>query len=244
MKQTAFTLAEVLITLGIIGVVAAMTLPSLIANHQKQVYVTGAKKAVNTVSNMFYKIMADEEVASVKDTSIFAKSYCVSNLELDSDGKPINLGSYGSECDDGYGDSSALESVIPKYIKTVKICKGLQCGTGIRHRQNDFTCNNDVCTLISGSTTFGTFDSGYADSLDKLVVYSSDGIIYYFAPGSYGLMVAFDVNGERGPNEHGRDLFYMMSRDGKIYGSSWTSGQFGEKTPLGHLMSNGWNMDY
>ena len=45
MKQTAFTLAEVLITLGIIGVVAAMTLPSLIANHQKQVYVTGLKKA-------------------------------------------------------------------------------------------------------------------------------------------------------------------------------------------------------
>ena len=34
MKQ-AFTLAEVLITLGIIGVVAALTIPTLISNHKK-----------------------------------------------------------------------------------------------------------------------------------------------------------------------------------------------------------------
>ena len=32
-----FTLAEVLITLGIIGVVAALTLPSLVTNYQKQI---------------------------------------------------------------------------------------------------------------------------------------------------------------------------------------------------------------
>ena len=35
-KKFAFTLAEVLITLGIIGVVAAMTMPSLIANYQEK----------------------------------------------------------------------------------------------------------------------------------------------------------------------------------------------------------------
>lgn len=34
--KKAFTLAEVLITLGIIGVVAAITLPTLIANYQKK----------------------------------------------------------------------------------------------------------------------------------------------------------------------------------------------------------------
>ena len=33
LKRPAFTLAEVLITLGIIGVVAAMTMPSLVANY-------------------------------------------------------------------------------------------------------------------------------------------------------------------------------------------------------------------
>ena len=34
--KKSFTLAEVLITLGIIGVVAAMTLPSLIGNYKKK----------------------------------------------------------------------------------------------------------------------------------------------------------------------------------------------------------------
>ena len=38
LKRPAFTLAEVLITLGIIGVVAALTLPTLISNYKKQTY--------------------------------------------------------------------------------------------------------------------------------------------------------------------------------------------------------------
>ncbi len=37
-KGKAFTLAEVLITLGIIGVVAAMTIPTLVQNYQKRIY--------------------------------------------------------------------------------------------------------------------------------------------------------------------------------------------------------------
>ena len=40
-----FTLAEVLITLGIIGVVAAMTIPTLITNYQKRETVTRLKSA-------------------------------------------------------------------------------------------------------------------------------------------------------------------------------------------------------
>lgn len=43
--KKAFTLAEVLITLGIIGVVAAMTIPALITNYQKKVTATRVKKA-------------------------------------------------------------------------------------------------------------------------------------------------------------------------------------------------------
>ena len=39
-KKAAFTLAEVLITLGVIGIVAAMTLPTLIASYQKKVVET------------------------------------------------------------------------------------------------------------------------------------------------------------------------------------------------------------
>ena len=47
--KTAFTLAEVLITLGIIGVVAAMTMPTLIANYQKNMTVNRLKHAYSTL---------------------------------------------------------------------------------------------------------------------------------------------------------------------------------------------------
>lgn len=43
-REAAFTLAEVLITLGIIGIVAAMTLPALMANGRKQETVARLKK--------------------------------------------------------------------------------------------------------------------------------------------------------------------------------------------------------
>ena len=42
-KRFGFTLAEVLITLGIIGVVAAMTIPTLVANYQEKSWNTSAQ---------------------------------------------------------------------------------------------------------------------------------------------------------------------------------------------------------
>lgn len=46
-----FTLAEVLITLGIIGIIAAITLPVLIQNYQKHVTVNCLKKEYSVISN-------------------------------------------------------------------------------------------------------------------------------------------------------------------------------------------------
>ena len=43
-SKAGFTLTEVLITLGIIGVVAAMTIPNLITNYQKRSTVIQLKK--------------------------------------------------------------------------------------------------------------------------------------------------------------------------------------------------------
>lgn len=48
--KKGFTLAEVLITLGIIGVVAAMTLPTLISHHKKQVVETRLAKFYSSIS--------------------------------------------------------------------------------------------------------------------------------------------------------------------------------------------------
>jgi len=58
-KKAAFTLAEVLITLGIIGVVAAMTIPNLIAEQQKRTTVTKLQRAISII-NQAYKLSYDE----------------------------------------------------------------------------------------------------------------------------------------------------------------------------------------
>ncbi len=47
----AFTLAEVLITLAIIGVIAALTIPSVVQNYQKTQTVTQLKKAYSALAN-------------------------------------------------------------------------------------------------------------------------------------------------------------------------------------------------
>ncbi len=49
-RAHGFTLAEVLITLGIIGIVAAMTLPTLIEKHQKKVVVTRLQKFYTNIN--------------------------------------------------------------------------------------------------------------------------------------------------------------------------------------------------
>ena len=56
-NHSAFTLAEVLITLGIIGIVAAMTLPSIIEKHQKIVTANKLKKFYTVMEQA---IMQDE----------------------------------------------------------------------------------------------------------------------------------------------------------------------------------------
>ena len=69
MKKKAFTLAEVLITLGIIGVVAALTMPALIANYQKKIYVTQLKKTYVAFQQAFLQYKAENGLDSVDDLS-------------------------------------------------------------------------------------------------------------------------------------------------------------------------------
>ena len=58
-KNKGFTLAEVLITLGIIGVVAAMTLPILVGKYQKRVVALKLKKTYSVLNNALKMSVAD-----------------------------------------------------------------------------------------------------------------------------------------------------------------------------------------
>ena len=101
----AFTLAEVLITLGIIGVVAAMTLPTLIESHNRQVVETRLEKFYSTINQAIVRAEVDFGDRSdwYQDTN---------NIETDENGKPIN-GSSGVE--------KWWNTYLAPYVKTVGV---------------------------------------------------------------------------------------------------------------------------
>ncbi len=94
-RKIAFTLAEVLITLGIIGVVAAMTMPSLIQHYKKQVTVNRLKKAY---SEIYQAIKLSEAENGTADTWSF----------------PVST--------DNEGCKHVMEDYLLKYFKTVQAC--------------------------------------------------------------------------------------------------------------------------
>ncbi len=79
-RRAAFTLAEVLITLGIIGVVAAMTMPSLIQEHREKATVAKLKKVYSNLNNAF--ILSISEYGSVNDWGI-------TSAEIDNKGSDL-----------------------------------------------------------------------------------------------------------------------------------------------------------
>lgn len=56
-KKTAFTLAEVLLTLVIVGIVAALTIPTILSATNKQEYVVGLKKTYLTLDSGLKELM-------------------------------------------------------------------------------------------------------------------------------------------------------------------------------------------
>lgn len=221
-KKSAFTLAEVLITLGIIGVVAAMTLPTLIQQHQKQVYVTQLQKAVNTWDNMIRKMQADEGVTELKDTELFSKAVC-SDQDCE----------WFSSSDSNYVNYSALEEIIVKYLKTAKICKQGECS-------NEYK-NNQTYKIKTANTINNINCYYYGSPADYVGFYSVDGAIYYI--GTYGfsnLYVIIDVNGNKKPNTIGRDLFTfnLINHDNNYKGLR------PEDSCTASVVTNGWKMDY
>ena len=71
MKLRGFTLAEVLITLMIIGIVAALTIPSVISNYQQQEFKTGLKKAVSVLNEAIQTNISQEAETPYENSDMF-----------------------------------------------------------------------------------------------------------------------------------------------------------------------------
>ena len=116
--KAAFTLAEVLITLGIIGVVAAMTMPALIQNHRRHVVETRLKNFYTTFNQAIQ--LSEVRNGDKKDWYLDA-----SGVILDDDGKPIDSTS---------GIDNWFKTYLPDFIITKR--KVLANGTVLYYLPN------------------------------------------------------------------------------------------------------------
>ena len=79
LKKAAFTLAEVLITLGIIGVVTAMTLPAVINKINDRQNIAALKKIYSVMSQATLDVIREngsmENLCAVGDTDCLSQLY-------------------------------------------------------------------------------------------------------------------------------------------------------------------------
>ena len=202
--KSAFTLAEVLITLGIIGVVAAITLPTLIQNYKKKVYVDSLKSGYSILNNGFRLMMSEEGVNDIEDTELFAVTKAV-----------------GADTDTVASEQAAAK-VLAKYFQKARLisradligktsCKDL-VGKGPRfwNLGDKSQCSgnyNMQYALPNGMTmSIYLFDTCAKSSLSDAEIAAAGGKMTKLCG-----QIDLDINGEKEPNQWGRDghRFYI-----------------------------------
>lgn len=175
----AFSLAEVLITLGIIGIVAAMTIPTLLFNYQERQTITKLKDTYSILSNAI-KTAEEEE------------------------GEFSGFGIQTTED----GAKKVAQHLLP-YMKL-----SLDCGTV---DSNARCAPKDTYLQLNGKQRIGY----YLNSIYYKIVLLNGVHVYLTGPdliesyrGKHNVLgIYVDVNGNRKPNQWGRDLFLFSYLD-------------------------------
>ena len=171
-RKAAFTLAEVLITLGIIGVVAAMTMPTLINKTQNKQLQTAFKVAYSTFSQAVMN-MREERGPGIKDY------YAVQ--ELDENGNFVSYPHRNEFYEDFYKYSK---------LKVIGEC-------------------NYTGKIMNYNRTAEAYTAYIGAGTEKLKDALSNGMCSNVLVNGGALQIAFDVNGTKGPNQLGHDIFYF-----------------------------------
>lgn len=79
--RRGFTLSEVLITLGVIGIIAAITLPSLVKNYQKNLTVNKLKKELAELNSVVSRASSDYGFAKQWDYPIYDSGSNLSTID-------------------------------------------------------------------------------------------------------------------------------------------------------------------
>ena len=221
----AFTLAEVLITLGIIGVVAAITIPTLVKNYQKTVWVNQLKKSVSTLEQGFQKMLADDGVDDLHNTEL---GQLFANTSDD--------GGYYSDQEEDVMQKA--NNIFIKYFNTTRFDFNYS-------NTNQFWCKEH--SLLYDKNDKDCVNGDYAS------IYLSDGAIIGFASflSRYDYRnsgcIEIDINGEKKPNTWGRDTFaFSVSNNGHLIPRDYENCNLTENgySCAAHIIKNGWKMDY
>ena len=182
--KAAFTLAEVLITLAVIGIVAALTLPGLIQNHNETAWRTARdlweKKLTETVRRMNVDgVMTGHD--TTEDFMNTFKNYM--KVIKTCDNNDINK-CYSPKIVQTGSDSEPIE-VETSDLKTAENLGNSEWGT-----------NTMSFVIADGTTVIMAYNPNcaYADPIEDTGSQVS----------CLGFMV--DVNGKKGPNKVGDDI--------------------------------------
>ena len=187
-RKVAFTLAEVLITLGIIGVVAAMTLPTLINNIEDRHFKSAFKKQYSVISQAMQIAYIEEGITNSEiDWLQMPKYFCrlQKSLKVLRSGTicPEDIDSMHYESDENGG----LDRNWPS--------------TGFSYWHKSYKWFDK-----QGIPYF--FNTGY-ESLSMIL---TDGTILQYGCSN---QIFIDVNSYNGPNTIGRDIFYLLVNNNK-----------------------------
>ena len=199
-RKGAFTLAEVLITLGIIGVVAALTLPSLIQKYQDQVLENQLKKMYSTLSQGIQKAMADDGVSNFSDTELFqACTY------------PKSRTNACVQMVKKYFNVVAVKTTQREYYKNV-----IQTKYGGYINGVDWTEGREVLGYYRDKSNRWTIPIGEGILLTYVLADGSEFKLRFYSDGDARFYV--DTNGEKGPNTEDLDVFFLSQDDSGLSG--------------------------
>ena len=220
-KRFGFTLAEVLITLGIIGVVAAMTMPTLINQTNGAQYRAAYKKALSAISQGVTLNVALDDI-SFADT-VKGKSGADAATPNSGTGTTVasllqsrmNIVKIAGASDSGYGTSkktgeSTATTDFPGKIKANLVCGGDETeGDCVGHHAGDIIegAGEEVSPdtfLFFNDSSMLAFDSNNTFACTKISSATNGNKMCYGA---------IDVNGVKGPNK-------VVTCDGTTTGSS------------------------
>lgn len=208
-KKNGFTLAETLLALVIMGVIASLVIPSMIINTKKKEYTAGYQRALN-VLNTAYNQYSESSKAQYQ-TKFREVKNCPEGTHL------THL--LGIEFCLGLTDGIQIDPVIsiePYLEKSTDALDPAFIG-GELLNSNDLIMNNLIKPNLSIiKTTLDNDDKEMAGCPnDSAYFYTEDGMRYCFlysaseainetyADKTYGVMWV-DVNGNKGPNEVSR----------------------------------------